>query len=58
VDGVTSSWVLYTFFRKFLNYENISVRLPNRLEDGYGIKNYHLDHIKELGCSLVITVDN
>lgn len=28
------------------------------MKDGYGIKNHHLDEIKELGCSLVITVDN
>ena len=28
------------------------------MNDGYGIKDYHLDEIKALGCSLVITVDN
>lgn len=58
VDGVTSSRVVYRFFRKFCNYHHISIRLPNRLEDGYGIKSYHLDEIKSLGVELVITVDN
>ncbi len=58
VDGVTSSRVVYKFFRKFCNYHNISIRLPNRLQDGYGIKKYHLDEIKSLGVELVITVDN
>ena len=58
VDGVTSCFTLYDFFTKFLWYKNISVQLPNRLEDGYGIKNYHLDEIKSKWVSLVITVDN
>lgn len=58
VDGVTSSWIVYKFFRKFCAYKNISIRLPNRLQDGYGIKDYHLDEIKSCGVSLVITVDN
>ncbi len=58
VDWVTASYLLYTFFTKFLGYKNISIRLPNRLEDGYWIKDYHLDRIKELGTNLVITVDN
>ena len=57
VDGVTSSWLVYTFFHTFLQYPHISIRLPNRLSDGYGIKNYHLDEIKSAGVSLVITVD-
>jgi single-stranded-DNA-specific exonuclease len=35
VDGVTSSWLLYKFFTKFLNYKNISVQYPDRIKDGY-----------------------
>lgn len=58
VDGITSCFIIYDFFRKFLNYRNISVQLPNRLEDGYGMKTYHLDEIKSKWVSLVITVDN
>lgn len=57
-DGVTSSYVMYDFFRVFLQYNNISVQLPHRVEDGYGIKSYHLDQMKEKGIELVITVDN
>lgn len=45
-DGVTSSYVLYDFFRTFVKFDTISVQLPHRLEDGYGIKSYHLDQIK------------
>ena len=58
VDGVSSSYIMYIFFKKFLNYPNISIRLPHRLHDGYGIKTYHLDEIHAAGVSLVITVDN
>lgn len=58
VDGIMSSYVLYIFFRTYLSYDNISIQLPHRQKDGYGIKSYHLDKIKELECSVVITVDN
>lgn len=58
VDGITSSFSLYKFFTQFLNYQQISIMYPDRLKDGYGLKNKHLDEIKEKGVKLVITVDN
>ncbi len=58
VDGIMSSFVLYTFFRKYLGYHQISIQLPHRKNDGYGIKDYHVKKIKEMGCGLIITVDN
>ncbi|MCK9467210.1 MAG: single-stranded-DNA-specific exonuclease RecJ [Candidatus Absconditabacterales bacterium] len=58
VDGITSSFILFKFFTKFLKYRNISIMYPDRIEEGYGIKNLHLDEIKKKGVSLVITVDN
>ncbi len=57
-DGVTSSYVLYDFFKSFLQYDFISIQLPHRIEDGYGIKSYHLDQIKAKWVTLIITVDN
>lgn len=57
-DGVSSSFTIYKFFKKFLHYPHISIRLPHRLDDWYGIKSYHLDEIKALGVDVVITVDN
>ncbi len=57
-DGIMSSFVLYTFFRDHIGYHNISLRLPHRVRDGYGIKIHHLDEIKTTGATLVITVDN
>jgi single-stranded-DNA-specific exonuclease len=58
VDGVTSTRLLYTFIRNILKHPHVTVRLPNRLEDWYGIKSYHLDEMKKAGVDLVITVDN
>lgn len=58
VDGVTSSWLLYKFFTKFLNYRDISIQYPDRIKDGYWLKNNHIDDIKNKWVSLMITVDN
>jgi len=58
VDGVTSTWLLYVFIRNILKHPHVTVRLPNRLEDWYGIKSYHLDEMKAAWVDLVITVDN
>ena len=58
VDWITASYTLYKFFTKYLGYSNVSIRYPNRIEDGYWLKNKHLDAMKEEGISLVITVDN
>ncbi|MBP7848194.1 hypothetical protein KA013_03195 [Patescibacteria group bacterium] len=33
VDGIMSSYVIYTFITKFLGYKNISIRLPHRTKD-------------------------
>ncbi len=58
VDGITSSFVLFSFFNKFLKYKNISIRLPSRFEEWYGIRTSHIDEIKWLWVNLIITVDN
>ena len=57
VDGVTATYVVFYFIYKFLNYKNVSIRLPSR-NDGYWIRWFHLDELKEKWVSLVITVDN
>ena len=46
VDGVTSSFMLYTFIRKYIKYQSISIEYPDRFKDGYGIKKHHIDAIK------------
>lgn len=58
VDGIISSFIMYTFFRDYLWYTNISLRLPHRVHDGYGIKKHHIDDIVSTGTTVIITVDN
>ncbi|MFA5747618.1 MAG: single-stranded-DNA-specific exonuclease RecJ [Candidatus Absconditabacterales bacterium] len=58
VDGITSSYVLYKFFTKFLDYKNVSIQYPDRVKEGYGLKKNHIDEIKAKGVDLIITVDN
>lgn len=58
VDGIMASYVMYVGLRQFLGAEHISVRLPHRAKDGYGIKSYHVDEVAALWCWLIITVDN
>jgi single-stranded-DNA-specific exonuclease len=58
VDGVTSSRIMYQTIRHFLRYPHITIRLPNRLTDGYGIKTHHIDEASQRWASLIITVDN
>lgn len=33
VDGVTSSFLLHTFFVRFLKYDNVSIHYPDRLTE-------------------------
>lgn len=41
-----------------MGYKNISIRYPHRIEDGYGLKNKHLDEMHANQVKLIITVDN
>lgn len=58
VDGITSSWALYTFITQDIGYDNISIMFPHRRHDGYGLKTKHIDMMKEKSVDLIITVDN
>ncbi len=55
VDGITSSCLVADYLRsKGLTCD---IYIPDRLEEGYGVKSQALDTIKSWGASLVITVD-
>lgn len=58
VDGVTSSYILYKFITKYLDYKNVSIQYPDRIKEWYGIKKQHLDMMKSKGIDLIVTVDN
>ncbi len=56
VDGVSSTALLVRFLKYELGMQ-VSYRLPHRQKDGYGLKSYFFDELKEKNVSLVITVD-
>jgi single-stranded-DNA-specific exonuclease len=56
VDGTTSCAMLRRFFQE-IGYP-VDVYIPERLIEGYGLNPLGLRKIKDLGCKLVITVDN
>ena len=55
VDGITSTMVL----KKFLGEHGLdtSYKIPNRLNEGYGLNKEAIDKISEEGYKLIITVD-
>lgn len=56
VDWVSSSAIMVRFLSNELKAK-ISYRLPHRVNDGYGLKNYFFDELKQKWVTLVITVD-
>lgn len=56
-DGIPSASVLYKFFEKLNYVHNVSVYLPDRHDEGYGL---HLDAVEKIiasGATLIITTD-
>ena len=55
VDGITSSCLLTDYLRS--RGADCTLYIPERLEDGYGVRDYTLKALKESGVDLVVTVD-
>ncbi|MDD4503319.1 MAG: single-stranded-DNA-specific exonuclease RecJ [Clostridiaceae bacterium] len=55
VDGITSTAIMIRTLKK-LGADAVYY-IPNRIEEGYGLSNNSMDRIKELGVSLIVTVD-
>ena len=55
VDGMTASCLLADFFRA--HGLACEIYIPCRFEEGYGVNTCALDHLRDLGVTLVITVD-
>ena len=53
VDGVTSSTIVYQFFKQ-INYP-IEIVIPDRFNDGYGLT---AKLMEQINCDVLITVDN
>lgn len=55
VDGTTSVAVVYSFLQKI--YTDVNFYIPHRYREGYGVSKAGIDHAKETGCSLIISLD-
>ena len=55
VDGVTGATILYLGLKEL--GANVSVRLPHREKDGYGLNTHVLDECSQAEVKVVITVD-
>ena len=57
VDGVTSSALIWRFFKETFDAE-LSVYIPQRLKEGYGLNKEAVSHLAQHGAQLIVTVDN
>lgn len=55
-DGITASAIMFLALKKL--GANVAVRLPDRIEEGYGISKKAIDEQIEQDTGLFITVDN
>ena len=60
VDGITASFVLYQSFLMLYpeNGKGISVRIPDRITDGYGLGQRLIEEAAADGIELLVTCDN
>lgn len=56
VDGITSTALLYQYFKKRFKIE-VDYFIPDRIENGYGLSKKAVHEIKARGIDLIITVD-
>ena len=56
-DGVPAATVGFEFFKKIGYKENVSVMIPHRHKDGFGLHNHLIDKVAEDGATLLITMD-
>ena len=54
-DGITSVVILYKFIKEIT--PNVDYYIPDRIDEGYGLKIPAIDNFKNKNISLIITVD-
>ena len=57
VDGISASAIIYLYLTDVLKLHNVTVHLPDRHGDGYGLSQKTIDRCIEEGNTLLITVD-
>ena len=56
VDGITSTYILYDAFR--ILGADVSYRIPDRINDGYGINDTIVNECHDDGINTIVTCDN
>src|SRR5690606_12313590 len=54
-DGITSVVILYKFIKELTS--KVSYYIPDRVQEGYGLKTPVIDEFKSKNVKLIITVD-
>ena len=55
-DGIPGAVIAYDFFEK-IGYKNMSVYIPDRHLEGYGLNRKAVEQFVETGAKLIITID-
>lgn len=55
-DGIPAAVIIHDFFKK-IGYDNFSVYIPDRHDEGYGLNLGAIDEFIETGVNLIITFD-
>ena len=55
-DGIPGAIILSDLFKK-IGYTNFYLYIPDRHDEGYGLKNYGIDELATQGVKLLLTVD-
>jgi len=56
VDGATSSAILHRFLSE-CGVKNVSIHIPDRGDEGYGLSEKGIDKLSEAGATLIVAVD-
>ena len=56
IDGVMSTYILYQAFQSL--GADVSVQIPDRMKDGYGLNMHLIDRAAEDGVEVIVTCDN
>ncbi len=56
IDGVCATYILKKGFEALSG--NVTIRLPDRIKDGYGMNFNMIDEAKDAGIDLIVTCDN
>ena len=57
VDGTTAVACMYQFLQKIYDTALIDFYIPHRYREGYGVSKMGIDHAKENGFTLIISLD-